>query len=422
MINIPRGTKDVLPSESYKWQQAEALARKICALYNVREIRTPAFEHTELFLRSIGDDTDVVGKEMYTFTDKGGRSITLKPEGTAPVARSYVENALESEALPLKMFYFSPVFRYERPAAGRLRENHQFGVEFYGGAGPEYDFEVISLAYDFLTQFGISSLSLRINSIGCPNCRAEYNKALRAFGEAHKNELCETCGVRMQNNPLRMLDCKVPQCKQIMAGAPTILDYICDDCARHLERLKQLLTAAEIPFAVDSSIVRGLDYYTKTVFEFVTDALGAQGTVCGGGRYDHLVESVGGKPTPCVGFGMGLERLILLKEAIGSPFLPHKRVGVMLISQSPAYADDCIRLTMQLRKQGVRADCDNTGRSLKAQFKFADKQCAEYAVVIGESEKASGTVSVKRLADGETQTCAIDKLPEFLRNCMQTNA
>ncbi|MCI8412773.1 MAG: histidine--tRNA ligase [Clostridia bacterium] len=422
MINIPRGTKDVLPSESYKWQQAEALARKICALYNVREIRTPAFEHTELFLRSIGDDTDVVGKEMYTFTDKGGRSITLKPEGTAPVARSYVENALESEALPLKMFYFSPVFRYERPAAGRLREHHQFGVEFYGGAGPEYDFEVISLAYDFLTQFGISSLSLRINSIGCPNCRAEYNKALRAFGEAHKNELCETCGVRMQNNPLRMLDCKVPQCKQIMAGAPTILDYICDDCARHLERLKQLLTAAEIPFAVDSSIVRGLDYYTKTVFEFVTDALGAQGTVCGGGRYDHLVESVGGKPTPCVGFGMGLERLILLKEAIGSPFAPHKRVNVMLISQSPAYADDCIRLTMQLRKHGVRADCDNTGRSLKAQFKFADKQCAEYAVVIGESEKASGTVSVKRLADGETQTCAIDKLPEFLGNCMQTNA
>ncbi len=405
MINIPRGTKDVLPSESYKWQQAEALAREICGRYNAREIRTPAFEHTELFLRSIGDDTDVVGKEMYTFEDKGGRSITLKPEGTAPVARSYVENALESEALPLKMFYFSPVFRYERPAAGRLREHHQFGVEFYGGAGAEYDFEVISLAYDYLTAFGIPALSLRINSIGCPHCRKAYNDALRAFGEVHKEEVCETCRVRLVSNPLRMLDCKVPACKEIMKTAPTILDYICEDCARHLHRLEALLAAAKIPYVVDSGIVRGLDYYTKTVFEFVTDALGAQGTVCGGGRYDHLVESVGGKPTPCVGFGMGLERLLLLKEAIGTPFAPQNRVQVMVISQSPEYSDDCFALVGRLRKSGIRADCDNTGRSLKAQFKFADKQGATYAVVIGETERISGVYSVKRLSDGNVQTC-----------------
>lgn len=405
MINIPRGTKDVLPQESHKWQQAEALARKICALYNVREIRTPAFEHTELFLRSIGDDTDVVGKEMYTFTDKGGRSITLKPEGTAPVARSYVENGLENESLPLKMFYFSPVFRYERPAAGRLREHHQFGVEYYGGAGPEYDFEIISLAYEFLLRFGITELTLHINSIGCPHCRKAYNEALRAFGEKHKAELCETCHTRLDTNPLRILDCKVPSCKEIVADAPVILDYICDDCKAHLERLKALLTTAEIPFSVDPGIVRGLDYYTKTVFEFVTDALGAQGTVCGGGRYDHLVESVGGKPTPCVGFGMGLERLILLKEAIGVPFAPPERVQVMVIRQSDAFADDATALTLRLRRGGIRADCDNTGRSLKAQFKYADKQCAAYALVIGETEKNSGVYTVKRLSDGYTETC-----------------
>ncbi|MCI8595937.1 MAG: histidine--tRNA ligase [Clostridia bacterium] len=413
MISIPRGTKDVLPSESHKWQQAEALAREICALYNAREIRTPAFEHTELFLRSIGDDTDVVGKEMYTFTDKGGRSVTLKPEGTAPVARSYVENSLESETLPLKMFYFSPVFRYERPAAGRLREHHQFGVEFYGGDAPEYDFEVISLAYDFLIKFGITSLSLNINSIGCPNCRKAYNEALRSFGEAHKAELCETCHTRLKTNPLRIIDCKVPSCKSVVANAPSILDYICDDCAAHMERLKTLLTAAKIPFKVDSGIVRGLDYYTKTVFEFVTDALGAQGTVCGGGRYDNLVESVGGKHTPCVGFGMGIERLILLKEALNSPFKPEKRIKVMAVSQSPEFADDCTMLVRALRSGGISADCDSTGRSLKAQFKFADKQGAEYAAVIGESEKANGTVTVKRLSDGHSESCAVNAIVEF---------
>ncbi len=413
MINIPRGTKDVLPQEVHKWQQAESLARKMCALYNVREIRTPVFEHTELFLRSIGDDTDVVGKEMYTFEDKGGRSITLKPEGTAPVARSYVENSLESETLPLKMFYFSPVFRYERPAAGRLREHHQFGVEFYGGAGAEYDFEVISLAYDFLVKFGITGLSLNINSIGCPNCRKNYNEALKEFARKHIDNLCETCHTRLNTNPLRILDCKVPECKKIVADAPKITDYICDDCRAHMERLTRLLTAAKIPFKVDPSIVRGLDYYTKTVFEFVTDALGAQGTVCGGGRYDRLVESVGGKPTPCVGFGMGLERLILLKEAIGSGFDNPEHIRVMAISQSPEYADDCISLVSELRRADISADCDKTGRSLKAQFKFADKQGAEYVVVIGESERNSKCYTVKRLSDGQTATCSFDNITEF---------
>lgn len=414
MINIPKGTKDVLPQESYKWQQAEALAREVCALYNAYEIRTPAFEHTELFLRSIGDDTDVVNKEMYTFTDKGGRSMTLKPEGTAPVARSFIENALENESLPLKMYYFSPVFRYERPQAGRLREHHQFGVEFYGGTAPEYDFEGISLAYTFLSKFGITGLTLNLNSIGCPNCRKDYNAALRAFGEQHKDALCETCKTRLEKNPLRMLDCKVPSCKEIFASAPKITDYLCEDCVRHQERLCALLKRANIPYVLNPNIVRGLDYYTKTVFEFVTDALGTQGTVCGGGRYDRLIESMGGKPTPCVGFGMGLERLLMLKDAINAPYAPRARVQVMVISQSPAYADDCFSLVSSLRQKGIRADCDNTGRSLKAQFKFADKQQAAYAVVLGENELAGGKVTVKRLCDGHTEDCAIDALPAYL--------
>ena len=414
MINIPKGTKDVLPQESYKWQQAEALAREVCALYNAYEIRTPAFEHTELFLRSIGDDTDVVNKEMYTFTDKGGRSITLKPEGTAPVARAYLENALENESLPLKMYYFSPVFRYERPQAGRLREHHQFGVEFYGGAAPEYDFEVISLAYTFLSKFGITNLTLNLNSIGCPNCRKDYNAALRAFGEAHEGELCATCKTRLVKNPLRMLDCKVPSCKAVFAAAPKITDYLCEDCVRHQEKLCALLKKANIPYILNPNIVRGLDYYTKTVFEFVTDALGTQGTVCGGGRYDRLVESMGGKPTPCVGFGMGIERLLMLKDAIQTPYAPRARVQVMVISQSPAYADECFALVSSLRQKGIRADCDNTGRSLKAQFKFADKQQAEFAVVLGENELSCGKVTVKRLRDGQTEACAIDALADCL--------
>ena len=344
MINIPKGTKDVLPFDSYKWQYAEAVARETCRLFNFREIRTPAFEHTELFTRSIGDDTDVVKKEMYTFLDKGDRSITLKPEGTAPVARSFVENALDACSLPLKMFYITPVFRYENPQAGRLREHHQFGVELYGGDNALLDYEVISLAHSFLSKMGVSGLVLNLNSIGCEHCRGKYNAALKEYLQSRLSDMCPTCRERFERNPLRILDCKVSGCKEIVKDAPKILDYICDDCKTHMSELESLLKEGGIEYQINPNIVRGLDYYTKTVFEFVTTALGSQGTVCGGGRYNHLVESVGGKPTPCVGFGLGLERLLMLLDAIGKEIVDNNRPELFVVCQNPTLLSDCRKI------------------------------------------------------------------------------
>lgn len=415
MINIPKGTKDVLPQDSYKWQYLEQVARDVCKLYNALEIRTPVFEHTELFTRSIGDDTDVVSKEMYTFLDKGNRSITLKPEGTASVARSYIENTLEANSLPLKMFYFSPVFRYERPQAGRLREHHQFGVEFYGGSSPCLDMEVISLAHKFLSKLGITQLSLRLNSIGCPKCRGVYNDALKGYLKANLNALCPTCQIRFENNPLRILDCKVDSCKEIVKNAPKIIDFICEDCSKHMEDLKKMLKGNNIIFEIDPNIVRGLDYYTKTVFEFVTTALGAQGTVCGGGRYDNLVESVGGKSTPCVGFGLGLERLIMLLEALNIDIPNCSNVKVFVICQAPENLNYCLNLVKILRDNEISCDTEYMGRSLKAQFKYADKINAENVIVIGENEVNLSQVKIKRLCDGYTETVNTNEIVNFLR-------
>lgn len=414
MINIPKGTKDVLPSDSYKWQYVESMARKAAHLYGFREIRTPAFEHTELFTRSIGDDTDVVKKEMYTFLDKGNRSITLKPEGTAPVARSFVENALDALSLPLKMYYITPVFRYENPQAGRLREHHQFGVELYGGDNAALDYEVISLAHTFLSSVGVTGLVLNLNSIGCEKCRGKYNEALKAYLAGKLDEMCPTCRERFEHNPLRILDCKVEGCKKIVEGAPRILDYICDDCKAHMTELESLLKRGGIEYVINPNIVRGLDYYTKTVFEFVTTALGSQGTVCGGGRYNHLVESVGGKPTPCVGFGLGLERLLMLLDSIGVNIENDDRPDIFVISQNQVLTDKCRDVVMMLRKNGIAADTDNTGRSLKAQFRYADKLAAKYVVVIGDTEASTGVVTVKKLADGTSEQTTIDNLVNYI--------
>ena len=414
MINIPKGTKDVLPSDSYKWQYVESMARKAAHLYGFREIRTPAFEHTELFTRSIGDDTDVVKKEMYTFLDKGNRSITLKPEGTAPVARSFVENALDALSLPLKMYYITPVFRYENPQAGRLREHHQFGVELYGGDNAALDYEVISLAHTFLSSVGVTGLVLNLNSIGCEKCRGKYNEALKAYLAGKLDEMCPTCRERFEHNPLRILDCKVDGCKKIVEGAPKILDYICDDCKAHMAELESLLKRGGIEYVINPNIVRGLDYYTKTVFEFVTTALGSQGTVCGGGRYNHLVESVGGKPTPCVGFGLGLERLLMLLDSIGVNIENADRPDIFVISQNQGLIDKCRDVVAELRKRGVAADTDNTGRSLKAQFRYADKLAAKYVAVIGDTEASTGVVTVKKLADGTGEQTAIDNLANYI--------
>lgn len=414
MINIPKGTKDVLPSDSYKWQYVESMARKAAHLYGFREIRTPAFEHTELFTRSIGDDTDVVKKEMYTFLDKGNRSITLKPEGTTPVARSFVENALDALSLPLKMYYITPVFRYENPQAGRLREHHQFGVELYGGDNAALDYEVISLAHTFLSSVGVTGLVLNLNSIGCEKCRGKYNEALKAYLAGKLDEMCPTCRERFEHNPLRILDCKVEGCKKIVEGAPRILDYICDDCKAHMTELESLLKRGGIEYVINPNIVRGLDYYTKTVFEFVTTALGSQGTVCGGGRYNHLVESVGGKPTPCVGFGLGLERLLMLLDSIGVDIENDDRPDIFVISQNQVLTDKCRDVVMMLRKNGIAADTDNTGRSLKAQFRYADKLAAKYVVVIGDTEASTGVVTVKKLADGTSEQTTIDNLVNYI--------
>lgn len=409
MINIPKGTKDVLPSESGRWHYIEDKLRRTASLYNAREIRTPVFEHTELFVRSIGDGTDVVSKEMYTFEDKGGRSITLKPEGTAPVARSFVENSLDAMSLPLKMYYITPCFRYERPQAGRLREFHQFGVEIYGATSPYLDLDCISFAYDALVGLGMKNIVLHLNSIGCPTCRKRYIEALKAYFEPMLGEMCGTCKERFERNPLRLLDCKSPVCKSVASGAPKIADYLCDDCRAHHDKLTSLLTSRDIPFVRDDNIVRGLDYYTGTVFEFVTEELGAQGTVCGGGRYDNLIAEVGGKPTGCVGFAIGLERILMLMEKQGIDF-GEERPCVYVMSQSPAQADECIKTVARLRAAGVSADTEMTGRSLKAQFKYADKIKAEYGVVIGESEMESKQIKIKNLSDGTEEECALGDL------------
>lgn len=412
MINIPKGTKDVLPSESYKWHYVENIIKDITDRFGFLEIRTPTFEHTELFLRGVGETTDIVNKEMYTFEDKGKRSITLKPEGTAGVARAYIENGLAELPQPMKMYYITPVFRYERPQAGRLREHHQFGIELYGSDSPYADVEVISVAKTLFDRLGIKDLELNINSIGCPVCRAEYNKALKEYLSAHIYDMCPTCKERLDKNPLRILDCKEERCKAINAKAPKVLDYLCDDCKNHHEKVQEILKAIGINFKVNPSIVRGLDYYTKTVFEFVSTSIGAQGTVCGGGRYNNLVKEVGGKPTPAVGFGMGIERLIMVLEALGLPTGESEIPSVYVVPLSPNELSYAYGVVVELRAKGVSSDTDIVGRSLKAQMKYAGKRGYKFVIVLGESEIKEGIAKIKIMATGEEVVVNINNLAE----------
>ena len=411
MINIMKGTKDLLPQESYKWDFIEREIKEVARLFNLHKISTPTFEHTELFLRGVGDTTDIVNKEMYTFEDKGGRSVTLKPEGTAGVVRSYIENGLSQLPQPLKMYYETPVFRYERPQAGRLREHHQFGVEIYGADTPQQDVEVMMIARTLFERLGVPAPELHINSIGCPTCRKAYNDALKGYFAAKQEELCPTCRERLEKNALRILDCKEEKCAAIAAGAPSVLDYLCEDCSKHHEGVKNLLEKAGIPYKVDDKIVRGLDYYTKTVFEFVVDNIGAKSTVCGGGRYNNLVEQMGGKPCPAVGFGMGIERLVLTMESVGASFgeVPAPDLFIANIGA----ADDAFLLTTALRAHGVNAECDTMERSLKSQMKLSDKLNAKYTVVLGETEIKDGIVKVKKMADGTEETVKINDLAKY---------
>ena len=405
----PKGTKDVLPEESYRWQYLERTIRAVVKKYGLLEARTPCIEHTELFLRGVGDTTDIVQKEMYTFTDKGDRSITLKPEGTAGAVRMFVENGLFSEAQPTKMYYlYCPVFRYERPQAGRLREHHQFGVEIFGSPSPAADAEVILIASDIFETLGCSDLTIKLNSIGCPKCRNRYQQALKAYLESRYDDLCETCKTRFETNPLRILDCKVDTCKEIVKDAPHTMDYVCDECRAHMDELMRLLDLAGIRYEIDPMLVRGLDYYTKTVFEIVSGMPGAQGTLCGGGRYDGLIKELGGPEMPAVGFGLGMERLLLIMDQLGVVIKKPVRYDVMLIGLGKEAKDRCYVLAKELRARGVSVDFDLMDRSVKAQMKYADKIGALYTLVIGEEELNEGAANLKSMMNGGSILVKLD--------------
>lgn len=408
ITKAPRGTQDVLPSESYQWQYLERTALSVAQDYGYREIRTPVFEHTELFLRSVGETTDVVQKEMYTFTDKGNRSITLRPEGTAGAARAVLEHSLHNEALPVKVAYITSCYRYEKPQAGRLREFHQFGAECFGAAQPQADAEMIALARTVLEAVGVTGVTLHLNSIGCPDCRRRYHEALRDYFAARSDELCDTCRERLVRNPMRILDCKSPVCAAIAADAPVMLHYLCEPCAAHFEQVKACLSEAEIPFEIDPHIVRGLDYYTRTVFEFVSDALGAQSVVCGGGRYDGLTEELGGPHLPSLGFAVGLERLRLILEAKQVAIEEPSPCEVYLAPMGESAVRACFRLATRLREGGVSAEFDTVGRGLKAQMKYADKLHARYTLVIGDNELETGKARLKDMASGEMTEVTLD--------------
>ena len=417
----PKGTKDVLPAETSRLQAIETLMREKARLAGYQEIRTPVFEHTELFARSAGATSDVVRKEMYTFLDKGDRSITLKPESTAGVVRAFLESGLYAQALPLKMYYlYAPHFRYEAPQSGRLREHHQFGLECFGASKPSADAELILLAMDVLTSLGLTGLTVRINSIGCPNCRPVYQDTFRAYLNGKKDQLCKNCVERAETNPMRALDCKEPQCKAALVDAPVMLDHLCNDCRDHFEQLKRYLEAAGVSYVIDPRIVRGLDYYTKTVFEITTETENGALTACGGGRYDMLVEQVGGPSIPAVGFGMGMERVLLLmdqQENAGKQlYIPAQNPQVFVACLNQSLAIHAFQLLKAFREAGLRAEMDHQGRSLKAQFKYADKLNAEYVAVLGDDEIAKGVVKLRNMSTKEEWEVTLDEAPETLKD------
>lgn len=403
-----KGTKDVLPKDVHKNQYIEATALDIASKFGYKEIRTPVFEHTELFQRGVGDTTDVVQKEMYTFDDKGGRSITLRPEGTAGAVRSFLENGLCNEALPQKVCYLTSCYRYEKPQAGRLREFHQFGVECFGTASPLADAEIIALAKSIFDTLGVRDLSLEINSIGCPKCRAEYHKALKEYFASRKDELCDTCKGRLDRNPMRILDCKSPICHEIAQGAPVVIDYLCDECKEHFEKVQKYLDAQNIEYKINPQIVRGLDYYTKTVFEFVSNSIGAQGTVCGGGRYDGLVEELGGQHTASLGFAMGLERLMLLMEAQGCEFPQAEKPDLFIVALGEKATLKAVEIAKDMREEGFSALLDLNQRSIRAQMKYADKLGAKFNVVIGDNEVENKIAKLKNMQTGEETEINLD--------------
>ncbi len=404
LTQAPKGTKDVLPADSYRWQYVESSMRKAAAEAGYREVRTPVFEHTELFLRGVGDTTDIVQKEMYTFKDKGDRSITLKPEGTAGAVRSFVENGLFNDPMPCKMYYLNaPIFRYENPQSGRLREHHQFGLECFGAKDASADAELIMLGYKVLHTLGVKNLSVNINSIGCPKCRPVYHKMLKEYLGERIGCMCDTCKSRFDRNPLRVLDCKEKKCQEQVKDAPSMLDVLCDECREHFAQLQKYLALTGIPYQIDSRIVRGLDYYTKTVFELITTTKDGNLTVCGGGRYDNLVEQLGGPAMPAVGFGMGIERVLMLLDGEGIE-LPAPRLYDVFVTYMGANDGAAFALVQGLRNAGLKADMDHCSRSLKAQFKYAGKMNAALCATLGDDEVSQGVVKLKNMATREEKT------------------
>lgn len=410
LTKAPRGTKDVLPKECYKWHYVENVVREIAERFGYSEIRTPMFEHTELFERSIGETTDIVGKEMYTFEDRGERSITLKPEGTAPVVRAVIENKLYADTQPTKMYYITPIFRYERPGAGRYRQHHQFGIEVFGAINPSVDVEVMHLAMSVFKKLGLKNLELRINSVGCPKCRVKYNEILKQFLEPKLDNLCGTCHTRYEKNPMRIIDCKSDFCQEQITDIPLMLDNICEECSTHFEGVKKYLKIIDIDFVVDPKIVRGLDYYTKTAFEILSDEEGKKGTLCGGGRYDELVKQCGGPETAGIGFGMGLERAIMSLETQDIEIPKPKQPDIFVVTMSDEARDVGYKIVSDLRDEGILSRIDYLDRSVKAQFKYANKVNARFAIVLGEEELKNETVTLKDSITSINENLALNEL------------
>lgn len=419
LTKAPRGTKDITPKDAYKWNYVENKFREICSLFGYEEMRTPVFEHTELFKRSVGDTTDIVQKEMYSFTDKGGRDITLKPEGTAGVVRAFIENKLYADTQPTKLFYITPCFRYERPQAGRQRQFHQFGIEALGSDKPSLDAEVIALAVQFFTEVGLKDLAVSINSVGCPTCRSEYNARLKEYLDAKSDVLCETCLERKDKNPMRVIDCKNPTCKENLNDIPFMVDHICDDCKDHFEKLQTYLKEMDINFVVDKTIVRGLDYYKKTAFEIISNDIGSQSTVCGGGRYDGLVEQLGGpKGVSGIGFGLGAERLLLTMENNNIEIENPYATDIFIVTIGDEAKTKSFKLLKDLRTNHISAENDHLDRSVKAQFKYSDKINAKFTIVIGDDELANDTATLKNMSTSEQTTIKLSEIVQELKSRM----
>ena len=413
-IQRPKGTQDLLPGSVEQWQYLEETIRSVCREYGYEEIRTPMFEATELFQRGVGQTTDIVQKEMYTFLDKGDRSMTLRPEGTASVCRAYVENKLHGQPQPVKLYYMGPMFRYERPQSGRFRQFHQFGAEVLGADQPLVDAEVINLVWNLYQRLGLTQLEVHVNSVGCPVCRAKHREQLQDFLASRRNELCKDCQDRFERNPLRILDCKNPSCQTVTAGAPTTHDTLCEDCRTHFERVLALLNVAGVVYRVNPRLVRGLDYYTKTAFEVMVEEIGAQSAICGGGRYDRLIEEIGGPPTPGIGFAMGIERVLTALQVQHK--LPEEKTGLfaMLIALGEKAQNKGFSLLGDLRAQGMPVSMDLQGRNLKAQLKAANRQNARYALILGEEELERNMLILRDLTLGEQSEVPLAEAVEEL--------